>query len=504
MRRRSLLKAASALLFSAPLVAAGCASGLRASNEVESDESMVTSSTYEMLGFAHSPRQVLLPLQVNDRGFGVRLYDIVQSINETDGLRGTEGPNAAISVLTWASREDQWLLGPTPDDGATQMTGQGVLDQLKTKIRSAHGLRPNDRIPNFDVVQTGGQSNFAFLQDLFEMIAVKTAGSGPKLAIVDLSKHFEHGDGSMMNEAFRTKLGAAKLPASVAPHEADLGTDDDGGNLEVTHEGRPYLGSSSSDALRTSVRNITGQAPIVLPTNWLFVGHVDEYITLLPHADACGAALVHSDPLEAINIMRQKKAVPVIPREDLEGTGQTIRNEEDYAARFLSSLKYFVRPGSENKEVLELADFDRSKPVRDYVETPNVDIEFLGNLHAYEEIQKGVAELKTQSQCLQKVVALPTLFYRSKGISGEASLVQEEITTGYTAATGYLNLVSLRNHVVIAKEPKDFFGPVVRERLGSVLGGAAHVHEIDASYYEQGAGSVHCTTNVIRSAERWR
>jgi hypothetical protein len=481
-------------------LASGCAAP---ADEAESSEAAVTEGGFTMLGALHTPKQVLLPVQINDRGFAAQFYDAVDQINKTEKLSGTEGPNAAIALVGWLAKEDQTLLGETPESESKTLTAKAVLAELEGKIRKSRGLAAGAPIPNFSTVRSDGSSNHAFLQDIFEMVAVNKPGP-TQLVLLDLAGQGDGPDPAILNQAFAKHFKTVPLPAGIAPKPGSIGGDDDGGNLEVTHEGRPYVGSRTSAEFRAFVKRVTGQAPIVLPTDWLFVGHVDEYLTILPSTDECGATLVHADPLEAINVMRQRKAVPLIPQEDFEGNGTTSRDAAAVKQQFDASLAHFTRPGSEKKETLTLADFDRTKPVRDFAETPNLDIEFLGNLHAKEEIDKGVAELQKNSKCLKKVVALPSLYFRSMGAGGNPDTVADEIATGYTTITGYINLVSLRNHVIISKERKEFFGPIVRERLGAVLGDKSRVHEVDASFFEVGSGSVHCTTNVIRSNELWR
>jgi hypothetical protein len=477
-----------------------CSASADAPDSAEGALSEDASSGLKMLGPGNTPRRVLMPLQVNDRDYALHFYEIVQTINEAERLTGDD----AISVVDWVSTEDQMLVAPNPEDPATTFTAKAVIDQLKTKIRTSRRLQTNEPIAGLEIVQTGGNSNFAFLQDIFEMVASAKPGGGTALTMLDLASPAESGDTAGMNQRFRETFGAAPMPADLAPNVRELGDDDDGGNVEVTPEGRPYLGSTATNGLRTAVQKITGQAPVVLPTQWLFVGHVDEYVSFLPSSDECKVALVHADPLEAINIIRKRGDVPLIPKQDLEGDGVTNRDPATAKARFFASLNYFVRPSAAQKETLELADFDLQKPVRDFATIQNFDVELLGNLNAYEEIQKGVTELRRASHCLKQVVPVPLLFARRDGTSGDRSMASDEISGGYTAVAGYLNMVSLRNHVVISKERKEFFGPIVRERLAQIVGSAANVHEIDASYYEEGAGSVHCTSNVIRSLDRWQ
>lgn len=385
-------------------------------------------------------------------------------------------------------------------------------------MRARLKLNNTQKVPYFDYVQTDGNNNFAFFQDLFE-IFLPTSGLQKRL-LLDLSSDMPETEKNIISAL------ANKLDATVMPVPGQLGEDDDGGNIEVTPEGIPYIGSTSTPLLRAQIKKLTGREPLVLPTQWLYVGHVDEMLTFLPSRDACGSTLVFADPLEAINLMRQFGKVPLIPREDLEGMGASIRNPETYKSEFLSSLEYFVKPTARNKQTLTSSDFDTAKPVRSFADTPvQMDIEFLGNMNASQHIQIAVATLQKArpAACAQNAKGIPSLYYSRKGASFDLDNAQVEISTGYTAVSGYLNLISLRNHVVIAHElvkgsyitPEEelkpvtrsehgFFGPIVRKRLASILGGENLIHEINVEYFENGVGSAHCTTNVIRTAETWR
>lgn len=473
-----------------------------------------TSQKHSMMGMQNTPHKIILPLQINDQGFALELYTIVSKINNADGLSGT--PNE-ISLLTWVSAEDQFLLDPNDSQKEPQpFPSPKVVSLFQDNIRKNMSIANDESIPYLDILTTPGDFNFSFFQDLFESFE-------PNL-MLDLSQTNQSTEKSIL-EGLKQRLGVNVVkPLQVLNNE-----DDDGGNLEVTPEGIPYVGSSMSKALRSEIKNITGLEPIVLPTEWLFVSHVDEMLTFLPTMDSCGSTLIYANPLEAINFMREFGKVPLVPREDIEGIGATIINPEAYKKRFFNSLKYFTLESAIAKKSLSLNDFDRKKRVRDLREIPEqMDIEFLGNLHAYEQVQKAVSILQKNrpEKCLKNIVGIPSLYYNRGGVSFELENQQSEITTGYTAVSGYLNLISLRNHIVIANEihqghylkqneneegelvlvsrsEQGFFGPIVRKRLAKILGGDSFVHTINAKYYEQGAGSVHCVTNVIRSSDKW-
>jgi len=466
------------------LATGGCAAAQGEPAEADADV-VGGGARFRMLGIDDAPRQVLLSISPADRGFAAELYDAVQKINEAEKLSGTEGPNAAISVVAQLAGDD----GVDADgkDGDVGPAAADVLAQLEEEIRTSRRLAAGAPIPNLSILRSTVAPTF--VQDRFELFAPTGPGARREpLAAVDLTAL---DDESMTTPAFMRAVGATPLPARFGLGRGRAVID--GGNLEVTHEGRPYVGSTAPAAFREALERLTGQPPIVLPVDWLFVGHVDEYVTILPSSNACGATLVHSDPLEGINIIRQRKDPPLIPREDVEGEGKTSVDEALARRQFASSLAYFTRPGSAQKATLQIEDFDLDKPVRGVEDAADhMDQELLLNLQAQAQIAKGVAALKDGSKCLKETVALPAFFY------------MPHFQPTLTAGSGYMNLVSVRNHVILAKERKEYFGPIVRERLGKLLGSPSRVHQVEASYLEAGQGSVHCATQVIRAAERWR
>lgn len=86
-----------------------------------------------------------------------------------------------------------------------------------------------------------------------------------------------------------------------------------GGNIEIlpptaAHPlGRIVVGDTRSDALRTFFDSQEVQAPVQLPTRWLAVGHVDEYLAFT----ATGSEVVVADPADAYAIMN---SIPVADR----------------------------------------------------------------------------------------------------------------------------------------------------------------------------------------------
>src|SRR5678815_2317883 len=91
-----------------------------------------------------------------------------------------------------------------------------IRDRLKTKIRTSRRLQTNEPIAGLEIVQTGGNSNFAFLQDIFEMVASAKPGGGTALTMLDLASPAESGDTAGMNQRFRETFGAAPMPADLA------------------------------------------------------------------------------------------------------------------------------------------------------------------------------------------------------------------------------------------------------------------------------------------------
>lgn len=66
---------------------------------------------------------------------------------------------------------------------------------------------------------------------------------------------------------------------------------------------------------------------------------------------------------------------------------------------------------------------------------------------------------------------------------------------GVEAVNPLINAIVLRNHIIM---PDTLFKDVARKRLIEKLGKSHKVHFINALWYEQKSGSIHCATMIVR------
>ena len=91
--------------------------------------------------------------------------------------------------------------------------------------------------------------------------------------------------------------------------KTQAGSGNYGGNLEATVDGTFYFGDRLTDMeMRDHLLSRTDEA-IELHTNWLNVGHVDEFLTFIPSAyNTCGFAMLQASPIRALNLVLAHEA----------------------------------------------------------------------------------------------------------------------------------------------------------------------------------------------------
>jgi hypothetical protein len=142
--------------------------------------------------------------------------------------------------------------------------------------------------------------------------------------------------------------GNSKLPKLLShfwncyyvknPSQARSGGDY-GGNIEVTPDDILVIGNTSTKALREFFAT-HGYADklAVVETDWLLVGHCDEYISIAPNTkDPIGYSLIKADPRLALRLIRKT------PRKQLEQIP-----EKKYANMLLAVHDYLVKYDKEN------------------------------------------------------------------------------------------------------------------------------------------------------------
>ena len=204
----------------------------------------------------------------------------------------------------------------------------------------------------------------------------------------------------------------------------------------------------------------TVQHPIELFSDWLNVGHVDEFMAFVPANNEKGFCLVLSSPDSAYQVL--DKLVE-------EGHGDAVLLESKRFEQSVASLAGDTRLRKQNKLFQEYIDWNKRVLVDEMGLSPT------------------------------EIVQIPGLYFAS-GREGRADAY----------FPGMVNMLVLNRHLAIPKP----FGPTVggvcafeavaSERL-EPLGLTCHYVDTYAGYH-LALGEVHCGTNVVRepmSANWW-
>ena len=244
--------------------------------------------------------------------------------------------------------------------------------------------------------------------------------------------------------------------------------------------GRILYGSAPGHAPDPSfVRMLAAQgaqAPVVLDTSWLVVGHIDEFITFLPAPTARGWVAAVADPAGAIALLQQARAsghgaAPVFAGLD----------EPEFSSE---SSKLRVRLQPSERSVSSLLASRRLRRA---------------NVHAAAEIELALSMLRAETGLTDsEIVRVPVLFapappnLHSSGLLALLPNAVNGISLG-----GGVYLAPRQHGPMVAGT--DLFEQTIRERLRAISLRVSFVE--DWFYAHRGVGELHCVTNTLRTLD---
>ncbi|EFB22316.1 hypothetical protein PANDA_013304, partial [Ailuropoda melanoleuca] len=267
------------------------------------------------------------------------------------------------------------------------------------------------------------------------------------------------------------------------PETGEVTTFDSFGNLEVSPPvtvgkkkyplGRILIGSSSypsaeSQEMHQAVQDFLSaqqvQAPVRLYSDWLFVGHVDEFLSFVP-AHKKGFRLLLASPRSCYRLFEEQLK---------EGHGEAVLFE---------GIK------KKNRKIKDILSDKNLREHNSYVET---SVTIVGT-HASDAWKRE--EVKRELGLTERdIIDIPQLFKLQEEVSG--------ILKAEAYFPNMVNMLVLGKHLGIPKP----FGPVINgqccleEKVRSLLEPLGlHCTFIDDFYaYHVRHGEVHCGTNVRR------
>jgi len=344
-----------------------------------------------------------------------------------------------------------------------------------------------------------GQTNDRWTQDCMELGHTRSARRWMH-TVLTLPR------GGELQKYPNTLLSAETGHIEIKNSQNSLPSVNYGGNIEVTppvklkHRnyplGRIYYGPGTVNSpidpnLKAFLKSQRVQDPFPIDTNWLYVGHVDEFVTFIPtrSKDSPQFTMLIASPKRALDILGSIKdrstytifkdiaAHDARDRDLFFPREVYFQHMSDYAPipqQIGTSVEAFLRDGlpSHNLTFQELAAYNLECQAK-------IDLQRLKFISAL-----GLRE--------QDIVHVPQLYIR------------DELTSSADALTGgMVNMLVMNNHCIVPKP----FGPTSPEGVdlfwealnAAVTAAGCKATPLNCWYeYHVMKGEIHCGTNTLR------
>lgn len=275
--------------------------------------------------------------------------------------------------------------------------------------------------------------------------------------------------------------------------KGNLKPSNQGGNFEVLPDGTPFMGSSASDELVEFVKKATGKTPLILDTEGMIVGHVDEMFAFIPSSKStCGYALVAADPLWGDYLQKDEILTSM-------GTDES----------FKESLTYFLKPNqaldfvpSEKYDKFDLMKKIRKHKQGDFKDYPRmIDWIVLKSLLGKKRVEENIVKIKDQLRlsCSNlQVIRVPVLTAYNSQADYSQDMPENIEKSYYFFRNPTPNMVVLGDHLIISEFINDRFKKATMDKFKTEGIDESRIHLVNAGYYHNEMGSVHCGSLVFR------
>ncbi|HOY67304.1 MAG TPA: protein-arginine deiminase family protein [Candidatus Ozemobacteraceae bacterium] len=395
----------------------------------------VWAGTIRLMSANQLPRKVLVVNHADTTGFVKELFRVIRDIHENDGLTGADAFKLHIvdSAGRLSSRDARASFFEAPS---------GVVEKL---VEINPDVRTND----------------IWMQDFGELcIWSDAASAGP--AVFDSAREAGLKDfPEWVAKNWNLKL--CVNPSSTA----GFGDGDSGGNIEVTPDNILYHGDSMTPECREFFRkNGYDGRTIMLATKWLAVGHIDEYLSIVPtRYSPCGYAIVRAAPCGALDLLGK-------------ASGGDFEALPEPFASFLPKLRSALLAPDAWKGTAEAKFIELNRKINGIID---------------ENTDKLVAEIRRITGDAHRevpVVSWPVLF---KG--------NEAAPHGHCIAytPDVVNHLILRDHLIVSDPLFSPFRNLIQDSAANL---GCSIHFLNAAAYHDRKGDVHCATNVLRDPDR--
>lgn len=362
-------------------------------------------------------------------------------------------------------------------------------------------------------------SNDIWMQDWGEVATVKIKDEAkPQLLVLDSNR----GRGNSKLPILLTKFWNCYYLKN--PSEAHSGGDY-GGNIEVTPDDILIIGNTSTEKLRNflSEKGYKDRMAVV-ETDWLRVGHCDEYLSVAPNPKSrTGYSLIKANPRLALRLIKKASRKELEAVTD-QGYGKMLLAVKDYLVKHeKENLNYAFRnnsnlnsPSLPNSLVTAINNIDengdmpamsfdfvlpdfrpdlsfgssQNKPVNEKIAEEFIKLNFaLATLidSNVELVNKTVAKARNEKGESYSVLSYPVLYHK-KGAKHIAYI------------PGCVNQLILNRHLIVPDPLVESFRLNIA-RTASKVGLKANF--LNDMMYHVLEGEIHCGTNVFRHPNKY-
>ncbi|PKL47474.1 MAG: hypothetical protein CVV42_12970 [Candidatus Riflebacteria bacterium HGW-Riflebacteria-2] len=291
---------------------------------------------------------------------------------------------------------------------------------------------------------------------------------------------------------------------------------DYGGNIEVTPDNILLIGNTSTPELRGYLEKhgYAGRMA-VLETDWLQVGHVDEYLSVCPNPKAPrGYTLIKANPRLALKLIKDASPAELnaIPQEDYRKMltavrsylreaerkrGRRVADDEEVPPeeQFSQAVVDYLTKDESGAYVLPSIDLSlgtgaagnpNDKEVEDFIKL-NLTLANLIDTNVKAACAK-ISQVRKESGKAHSVLSFPALFRKMWGGKHIAYI------------PGSVNQLILNNQLIVPDPQVERLRKNIA-RSASMLG--LNANFVDSMPYHNAQGQIHCGTNVFRHPNRY-
>ncbi len=356
-------------------------------------------------------------------------------------------------------------------------------------------------------------NNDVWMQDWGEVGVVKLK-SERKAQLVVFDSNRGRGTGDLPSRLAHFWNGFVMKNPSKAQSAGDYG-----GNIEVTPDNILLIGNTSTPQLRKYLeKHGYANRMAVLESDWLNVGHVDEYVSVCPNPKAPrGYTLIKANPRLALRLIKDSSAselgtikqreyrdmlinVRKYLREADRKRGKRVKEGDDKVPpqeQFSDAVVDYLTKDESGAFVLPSIDLSfgsrsgtssspSDKVVEDFIKL-NLTLANLIDTNVKAACDK-ISQVRKESKKSHSVISFPALFRKMRGDKHIAYI------------PGSVNQLILNNQLIVPDPQVECLRKNIA-RTARMIG--LNANFVDSLPYHDAQGQIHCGTNVFRHPNRY-